>query len=186
MVAVAPYVVALSAGLVLLIVFAFGGEVDTDMDGDFDGDTGESKGRSLFSWVSISAVSFGAVFFGIAGVAATWLEVAPVPRMLISVGAGALAMAFHNALFGWLRRTSASSEITGRDLTGVTGVVVLGAHRDQRGQIVVDAAGQRLRLTASPHNPDDRFETGERAKVVKTEGAVALLGKAPPERKPSK
>ena len=163
------YIFALAAGIPLLLVFAFGGDLGADTDTGSDG--------GFFSWLSISAVSFGAAFFGLAGLITIWAGLAAVPGVLVSVGIGVLGASFHNALFGWLRRTEASSEVGNRDLVGSTALVVLEISTEQRGQIVLDAAGARHRITAMPANAGDRLAKGERVTVVGVDGAVALVAK---------
>jgi membrane protein implicated in regulation of membrane protease activity len=164
------YIFALAAGIPLLLVFAFGGELGADTDTGSDG--------GFFSWVSISAVSFGAVFFGVAGMFTVWASLGAVPGVLIAAGAGILGASFHNALFGWMRRSEASSEVTNLDLVGGNAIVVLDVSSDNRGQVVVDAAGARHRITASPATRDDRLEQGERVEIVGMEGGVALVARS--------
>ena len=151
----------------ILLVHAFGGSWGVDAD------TG--SGGGLFAWVSISGVSFAATVFGLSGLITVWMGVSPLPGVLIALGVGVLALAFHNALFGWLRRTEASSEVTNRDLEGATGVVVLGVSAKRRGQIVVEAVGQRLRISASPANRGDRLAAGDRVAIVEMDGGIALI-----------
>lgn len=163
------YIFGLAVGLPLLLVFAFGGELGADTD------TGSEGG--FFSWVSISAISFGAVFFGLAGLITVWTGLAAIPGLLIAVGFGVLGASFHNALFGWLRRSEASSEVTKIDLVGANAIVVLEVSTEHRGQIVVDAAGARHRMTASPADRDDRLKKGDRVTIVGMEGGLALVGR---------
>ena len=163
------YIFALAVGLPLLLVFAFGGELGVDSDTGSDG--------GFFSWISLSAVSFGAAFFGLAGLVTVWIGLSTLPGVLIALGVGVLGASFHNALFGWLRRTEASSEMTNRDLLGSTAVVVLEVSAEHRGQIVLNAAGARHRITASPARRSDRLPKGERVIVVGVDGGVALITK---------
>ena len=164
------YIFGLAAGLPLLLVFAFGGELDADVDAGSDG-------GGFFSWVSLSAVSFGAVFFGLGGLVTIWMGLSSLPGVLIALGVGVLGASFHNALFGWLRRTEASSEVTSRDLYGASALVVLPVSVQRRGQIVVGAGGQRLRVSASPANPQDRLKKGERVTIVGVDGGVAIIAR---------
>lgn len=163
------YIFSLAVGLPLLLVFAFGGEVGGDPD------TGSAGG--LFSWVSLSALSFGATFFGLGGLAILWAGLSSLPGVLIAAGVGVLGASAHNALFGWLRRSEASSEVTNRDLEGATGSVVLAVSTKRRGQIVVNAAGARHRISASPANQGDRLRRGERVTIMRIDGGVALIAR---------
>ena len=168
------YIFSLAVGLPLLLVFALGGELGADTDTGSDG--------GFFSWISLSAVSFGAAFLGLAGLVTVWAGLSALPGVLIAAGVGVLGASFHNALFGWLRRTEASSEVTNRDLEGSAAVVVLEVSTEHRGQIVVDAAGGRHRISALPANREDRIKKGERVTIVGVEGALALVARKAKER----
>lgn len=168
------YIFSLAVGLPLLVVFAFGGELGGDADTGSDG--------GLFSWVSLSGLAFGVTFFGLAGLITVWVGLSSLPGVLISAGVGVLGASFNNALFGWLRRTEASSELTNRDLEGATGVVVLEISTRRRGQIVVDAAGGRHRISALPANREDRLKKGDRVVIVAVDGALALVARHEEER----
>ena len=96
---------------------------------------------------------------------------------MIALVVGALGVAFHNSLFGWLRRTEASSEVKNRDLEGATGLVVLGMPGGRRGQIVVDAAGKRLRMSAMPATRTDSVRKGDRVIIRRVDGGVALVAR---------
>ena len=138
-------------------------DVDTDSNG------------GLFAWVSISSLSFAATLFGLSGLTTVWTGVSPPAGVVTAVVVAALGVAFHNSLFGWLRRTEASSEVRNRDLEGATGLVVLGTSARRRGQIVVESAGQRLRMSAMPATQADRLTRGDRVRIVKMDGGVALI-----------
>lgn len=153
----------------LLLVHAFGGAWGADLD------TGSEGG--LFAWVSISAVSFAAALFGLAGLITVWTGTPPLAGILVALVVGVLAVVFHNALFVWLRSTEASSELTKRDLEGATGLVVLGVSSRRRGQLVVEAAGRRLRISASPAERGGRLVRGDRARIVRMDGGVALIAR---------
>lgn len=153
----------------VLLVNALGGAWGGDVDAGSEG--------GLFAWVSISAVSFGATLFGLAGLITGWVGVPPVVGILVAIAVGVLAVVFHNALFGWLRSTEGSSQLTRRDLEGATGLVVLGVSSKRRGQIVVEAAGRRLRVSASPAERQVRLARGDRARIVSMDGGVALIAR---------
>ena len=149
------------------MVYAFGGSWGADVDVGSEG--------GFFTWVSISSVAFAATVFGLSGLITVWVGASPLPGMLISVGMGVLGATFHNTLFAWLRRTEASSEVTDQDLEGAKGLVVLGVSAERRGQIVVEAAGQRLRISALPAKREDRLAKGDTVRIVEVDGGVALI-----------
>lgn len=163
------YLFALGIGLPILLVYAFGGSLGADFD------TGSEGG--LFSWMPISAVGFAATLFGLAGLVTVWVGVPALPGTLTAVAVGILAVFLHNGLFGWLRSTEASSGVTNLDLEGATGLVVLGVSAKRRGQIVVEAAGRRFRISALPAKREDRLEKGDRATIVGMDGGVALIAR---------
>jgi len=153
----------------ILLANAFGGLWDFDVETDSD--------SGLFAWVSISALSFGATLFGLSGLATTWVGLPALAGVVIALVVGALGVAFHNSLFGWLRRTEASSDVKNRDLEGATGLVVLGMPGGRRGQIVVDAAGKRLRMSAMPATRTDSVRKGDRVIIRRVDGGVALVAR---------
>ncbi len=168
------YLFALGIGLTIMVAYALGGSWGVDVDADAEG--------GMFSWVSISALAFAATVFGLAGVITVWAGASPFPGVSISVAMGVLGATFHNAFFSWLRRTEASSEVTNQDLQGANGLVVLGVSAKRRGQIVVGAAGQRLRISALPARWEDRLAKGERVTIVGVDGGVALIARQEQEK----
>lgn len=155
--------------MTVLLANAFGGLWDFDVETDSD--------SGLFAWISVSALSFGATLFGLAGLITVWAGVRPLLGVLVALVLAALGVAFHNSLFGWLRRTEASSEVKNRDLEGATGLVVLGMPAGRRGQIVVEAAGKRLRMSAMPATRADRLRKGDWVTIRKVNGGVALVAR---------
>lgn len=155
--------------MTVLLANAFGGLSDFDAETDSD--------SHLFAWVSISALSFGATLFGLSGLITVWVGVPSLVGVLIALVFAALGVAFHNSLFGWLRRTEASSEVKNQDLVGATGLVVLAVSAVRRGQIVVEAAGRRLRMSAMPATREGRLSKGDRVTIVKMDGGVALIAR---------
>ena len=71
-------------------------------------------------------MSFGVTLLGLSGLITVWAGISALVGALIALVIAALGVAFHNSLFGRLRRTEASSEVKNRDLEGATGLVVLG------------------------------------------------------------
>ncbi len=160
--------------MTILAANAFGGLWDFDVETDSD--------SGLFAWVSISALSFGATLFGLSGLITTWVDLSALAGVAIALLVAALGVAFHNSLFGWLRRTEASSEVRKRDLEGATGLVVLGMPAGRRGQIVVEAAGKRMRMSAMPATRADRLRKGDRVVIRKVDGGVALVARHEEEK----
>ena len=95
---------------------------------------------------------------------------------VVSVVAGFL----NSAAFSWLRRNSTSSEVADRDLEGAIARVALPVAPTQRGRIILDIAGARSQMTASPVDDTD-IEVGARVIVVGIEGGVALVTRLDPE-----
>lgn len=159
--------------MTILLAHAFGGLWDVDVDDESGG---------LFAWVSVSALSFAATLFGLSGLITVWVGVSGLAGVAVAIVVAVLAVVFHNSLFGWLRRTEGSSQIENRDLEGARGLVVLGVSAGRRGQIVVEAAGKRLRMSAMPATSPDRFRKGDRVTIVKMEGGVARIARQEEEK----
>lgn len=164
---------ALGIGATILVAHAFGGLWDMDVDAEPGG---------LFAWVSISSLSFAATLFGLSGLIAVWAGASAPVGVVIAILVAALGLAFHNSLFAWLRRTEASSDVRNQDLVGATGLVVLGVSARRRGQIVVEAAGRRLRMSAMPASRAGPLRKGDRVTIVKMHGGVALIARQEEEK----
>jgi len=167
------YIFALLAGAPLLLWFAFGGDADAGADADAEG--------GIFSLVPLSTLAFVATFFGATGLVSGWLGTGVLPTLIAALAAGALAGALNSAVFSWLRRTEASSEVSDREIEGTIARVSLPVSASSRGRIVLEVAGARTQMTAQPVDAADRFEKGARGIVVRIEAGVALVTGLDPE-----
>lgn len=165
------YIFALLAGAPLLLWFAFGGEVGAETDSD----------GGIFSLVPLSTLAFVATFFGATGLVSGWLGTGVLPALIAALVVGVLAGALNSAVFSWLRRTEASSEVSDREIEGTIARVSLPVSASSRGRIVLEVAGARTQMTAQPVEAADRFEKGARVIVVRIEAGVALVTGLDPE-----
>ena len=165
------YVFTLAAGLPLLLWFAFTGGDSDGFDGDGDG---------VLSVIPLSTIAFVLAFFGGTGLLGGWLGTSAAVTFVLAVVVGVLAGFLNSAAFAWLRRNSTSSEVADKEIEGSIARVALPIAPEQRGRIVLDIAGARSQMTASPVDDTD-IEVGARVIVVGIEGGVALVTRLDPE-----
>lgn len=167
------YVFCLAVGAPLLLWFAFAGDADGDGIGDADGD-------GPLAVIPLSSIAFVLAFFGLTGVVggATGAGVALV--LVFAVVVGVVAGAVNSAAFAWLRNNSNSSDISDAELEGSIANVALPITSDRRGKIIVNKAGAREQMTASPAD-GSTIEPGERVVIVRVERGVALVAPLGPD-----
>jgi len=163
------YIFFLAVGAPLLVWMAFSGDADGG-DGlgiDVDGD-----GPLLP--VPVSAIAFFMATFGFIGVAGGWASVGAVTLLITAAVVAVLAGLASSRAFAWLRATSSSSDVTDAELEGKIAKVALPVSREHRGKIIVDVAGAREQMTASPADGSS-IDAGERVVIVRVEAGVALV-----------
>ena len=168
------YIFSLAVGAPLLLWMAFSGDADADGGGiDIDGD-------GPMTVIPLSAIAFFLTAFGGFGVigrlTGTGFVVTLLVALVIGVGAGFLS----RAAFRWLRGSSASSEVMDVELEGSIAQVALPVGTDRRGKIIVEIAGAREQMTASPADGSN-IDAGERVGIVKVERGVALVARLGPD-----
>lgn len=167
------YLFFLAVGAPLLLWMVFVGDSDGG-DGigvDADGD---------MTVVPLSAIAaFMATFGGIgmigeltgAGFVATL-----VLAIVLAVGVGYASY----RLFKWIKAPGASSEVTDAELEGKIARVALPISDEFRGKIILDMAGAREQMTASPAD-GTAIEVGEPVVIVRIEHGVALVAPLTPD-----
>ncbi len=178
------YAFMLAAGAPLLLWFAFaGGEADVDGGAEIGG--GDSGALAdVFSVVPISTLAMFATFFGGIGLVATLLGVNPALVLLLALVVGVITGALNSVVFGFLRGSEASSDVSDREIEGTIGRVALPVSSEHRGRIVLTVGGARSQMTAAPVDfveADKPIEPGARVIVVRVEGGVALVTRLDPE-----
>ncbi len=160
------YIFFLAVGLPLLVWFAFAG------DGDADGLGGDGSGP--LAVIPLSTVAFTMAFFGLAGLVFDLGGVNAVLTLVLALAAGLAAGTVNSAVFAWLRRNSNSSDISDREIEGTIATASMPIGRKRRGKIVLEIAGAREQMTASPVDGSD-ISTGDHVVVVRIENGVALV-----------
>lgn len=168
------YIFFLAIGGPLLLWFAFAGDADAEgLGGDADAD-------GPLSVIPLSSLAFVMAFFGGAGLVLGATGASALLTFILAVVIGVVAGGLNSAAFGWIRRNSTSSEMSDRELEGRIGRVLVPISAEHRGQIVLDLAGVRGQMTASPVDGDD-IEKGSRVVVVGVERGVAIVTRLDPE-----
>ncbi len=168
------YVFFLAVGGPLLLWFAFAGDAEADgIGGDADGD-------GLFTIVPLSSIAFVMAFFGLTGLLVGATGAGFAFTLLMAIVVGVVAGSLNSAAFSWLRRNSTSSEVMDRELEGKTAKVALPVSTEHRGKIIVDIAGAREQMTASPVD-GSTIDRGQRVVIVRIEGGVALVAPLGPD-----
>ncbi len=168
------YVFFLAVGGPLLLWFAFAGDADAEgLGGDADAD-------GPLSVIPLSSIAFTMAFFGLTGLLAGATGANAGFALVLAIVLGVVAGTLNGAAFRWLRHNSVSSEVTDRELEGQTAKVALPVSSEHRGRIIVDIAGAREQMTATPAD-GSTIERGERVVIVRVEQGVALVAPLGPE-----
>ncbi|MCQ3813793.1 MAG: hypothetical protein KTU85_05175 [Acidimicrobiia bacterium] len=161
------YLFLLAAGAPLLLWMVFAGDADAD---------------GPMSVIPLSSLAFVAASFGFVGlvggaVGATAWSVF-VTALLVALVSGLMS----TQAFKWIRSNSNSSEVMNAELEGSMAQVILEISEANRGKIVVELAGAREQMTASPVD-GSTIKANERVVIVKIEGGVALVAPLGPDLK---
>jgi membrane protein implicated in regulation of membrane protease activity len=167
------YIFCLLVGLPLLLWMVFAG------DGG-EGDGLGVDGDGPLAVIPLSAVAFFLTAFGGIGVLGELTDTGFGVTLLAALAIGAGAGLGSRALFRWLGADSATSEVSDTELEGLIGRVSLPVSDRRRGRIVVEIAGAREQMTASPVDGSS-IDKGERVVVVKVDKGVALVAPLGPD-----
>lgn len=162
------YIFFLAIGAPLLLWMVFVGDADSDGVGfDFDGD-GE------LTAIPLSAIAGFMATFGGIGLIGDLTGAGFLFTLLFSLAA-AMAMAVATTkLFKLAGDTEMSSEVTDAELEGTIARVALPVSEEHRGRIIVEIAGAREQMTASPADGSS-IDAGENVVIVKIDRGVALV-----------
>jgi len=159
-----------------------GGDFDTDFDVDTDLDAdvvGDASGAfaAILSFLSFRALAFFAAFFGLAGLLLTWVDASSVLTFVLAIGIGVFAFWLNGVLLRYLRQSSSDSSIRDADVAGSPAVITIPIRPGHRGQVVVQARGQRLTYTAAPFANDDdaTYGVGANVVIVEIEDGTAMV-----------
>jgi membrane protein implicated in regulation of membrane protease activity len=162
------YLFFLAVGAPLLLWMVFAGDADGEGVGyDFDGD-GE------LTAIPLSAIAGFMATFGGIGLIGDLTGAGFLLTLLFSIAA-AMAMAVATQkLFSLAGDTEMSSEVTSAELEGSIAQVALPVSDEHRGKIIVDIAGAREQMTASPADGSS-IDAGEKVVIVRVDRGVALV-----------
>ena len=168
------YIFFLAVGAPLLLWFAFAGDADAE---GFGSDVNPDGPLSV---ISLSTVAFIMTFFELTGLLSEVGGSGAIFAFVLAVMVGVVAGGLNSAAFAWLRRNSTSSEVMDSELEGQIARVALPVSKKHRGKIVLDIAGAREQMTASPAD-DSTIDIGKPVVVVRVEGGVAYVAPLDPD-----
>ncbi len=168
-------------------------EIDADFDTDFEIDADLSDAASghhlpdsigqgfsaadaiVGSLLSFRSVVFFAAFFGLTGLLLGALGYGFLLTLVTAAVLGAVAAVANSAVFGLLKASESSSQVTDRSLLGRRGVVTVPIANGQRGRVRIDLGGQPQYVSAAALSDGDTFDAGHPVTVVQLEDSVALV-----------
>ena len=166
----------------------FGGDLDADLDLDTDvdldaadaGDGMQLGGENaisaiLSSIVSVRTAVFFAAFFGTSGVVFSILGYGALLTFGTAAFIGLVAAAANSALYGLVKRSQSTSQISDRTLEGRRASVVLPLGDNRKGRIKIDLGGQPQFMVAQALESEGRLDVGASVVVVKVEDGTALV-----------
>ena len=168
------YLFAAAAGVPLVLWFLFGGGEDGGSDGGIAG--------VMFRRLPLNTIAFATAAFGLSGLVLTAAGTGGGTTFGAAVIAAAVAGALNAALFGYLRRSESTTEVTDAQLAGKIGRVVLPVTGERRGRIALSVAGQQIQLSALalPDAPDE-LAVGDPVLVVDVHNGIARVAPLDPE-----
>lgn len=162
------YLFFLAVGAPLLLWMVFVGDADGDgvgLDLDGDGD---------LTIIPVSAVAGFMATFGGIGLIGDLTGAGFLITLIFAVAAGLAIAIATQKLFTLAGDSETSSEVTDAELEGTIARVALPVSDERRGKIIVDIAGAREQMTASPADGSS-IDAGERVVIVRVAGGVALV-----------
>ncbi len=179
------YLVSALVGGFFVLLSMFGGgdadveidaEADFDIDADVDVDPGAGPG--FIDLFSLRTLFLFMAFFGLCGVLLALTDVGELVRAVMSFATGAVIGLGGNWVVKRVAFQHISSTVTGMDLKGRSGHVIIPFGRDDRGKIVVTGKGQRRHLVACAfEEAEASFEPGDEVVIVRVDGGVAEVVK---------
>lgn len=146
----------------------------------FAGDADADAGGEALSVIPLSSIAFFAATFGFVGVVGGATGAGAVALFVTSAVVAVVAGLISTQAFKWIRKNSVSSEVMDSELEGSMARVALELSSDHRGKIIVDMAGAREQMTASPID-GSTIKEGERVVIVKVERGVAIVAPLGPD-----
>ncbi len=173
------YLIAAILGVGLIVISSLGiGDTDADApDTDISHGGGSGSLDLLLGLFSTRNLTFFLAAFGSVGLALTALGFGRITALVTSLALGATAFITVHAVFGWLKRTDAStSALDDNDFDGTLARVVIPVTTGQRGQIACLIAGQEQYLTATlADGVEGPLTAGQEVIILSTRGGVASI-----------
>ncbi len=189
------YLIALFVGGFFVLLSIFGGldgdaaaeidiEVDYDVEADADVDAGGDAAADsvdarsgLVDLYSVRALFLFAAFFGLTGVALSFLDVGEPWTSLCATLVGLLVGLGGNYVIQRVGYAHVSSDISSQDLKGLTARVLIPFEGPQKGKIGLITRGHRLQLVARGFEEIGAFSSGDEVVIVRMRGAIAEVVK---------
>lgn len=184
------YLICLLVGGFFVLLSLIGGDSDADVDldadvdadmdlsADADADVGAS-GSDLVDLFSIRAVFLFATFFGLTGLALSLAGTGEPFTLVLAALVGILVGLGGNYLIKRVGYQHVSSDVSSKELKGLTGKVLVPFKGDRRGKINLVTRGQSLTLVARAFENQtiDAFNPGDEVVVIRVDGSVAEVVK---------
>jgi membrane-bound ClpP family serine protease len=190
------YLVSLLIGSFFIMLSLMGGgdaEVDVDGGVEFDADPGtdllplaegepggsSGSGPGLVDLFSVRALFLFAAFFGLTGTLLSWAGSGEVFTPIASLLMGLVVGLGGNYVIKSIGYQHVSSDISLRDLRGMTGRVMIPFEGQGKGKIAIVARGNRLQIVARSfgEGPGEVFARGDEVVVVGVEGSTVQVVK---------
>ncbi len=155
------FFLAVGAPLLLWMVFVGDGDGGDGVGLDFDGD-------GDMTVVPLSAVAAFMATFGGIGMIGQLTEANFVATLVLAIVLSLGVGYASHRLFKWIKTPGASSQVTDAELEGSLARVSLPISGDYRGKIIVDIAGAREQMTASPAGATARSYVRSRASTCRS------------------
>lgn len=155
-----------------------GALVGADGSGGAEADLGGGPLGAVFaSLLSFRTVVFFTAFFGTAGLVLSWLDYSSIVTFLSASLVGGFAGSANSVLFGLVKNSESTSQVTDRILQGRTAVVVLPMDGAHPGRIKIDLGGQPQYMVARPvdDGTEQQFDVGASVVVVEIENGTAMV-----------
>jgi membrane protein implicated in regulation of membrane protease activity len=162
------YIFFLAVGAPLLLWMTFAGDADGG-DGGF-----EIDGDGPLGTIPLSAIAFFMTAFGAVGLAGNLTGVGDGTAFVVAAIMAILAAVGSRYAFRWLSVSSTSSEVMNAELEGQIAKAALPITSRHRGKIIVEIAGAREQMTATPAD-GSTIEIGDTVVIVKIEKGVAVV-----------
>jgi membrane protein implicated in regulation of membrane protease activity len=161
-------------------------DFDTELDSDLDSDSGSDSdsallgpdsamGAILSSIVSVRTIVFFTAFFGTSGVVFSILGYSSAVTLATATFIGLVAAVANSVLFGLVKQSQSTSQISDRTLEGRRATVVLPLAPNRKGKIRIDLGGQPQFMVALALESEGQLGVGDPVVVVKIEDGTALV-----------